>query len=133
MIKSKQLFLLLILAGVLNCLEGNNVAEKITGQGHSDLIGDQYKVITYTGPEKGAGTKSNIYVVLYGENGETQEKELQLDPTNKDAFSAGKTDIFRLLASEQIGRINKIQIRTDGTGEEPSWFLNEVDVVDPKK
>ena len=36
-----------------------------------------------------------------------------------------RTDIFRLLASEQIGRINKIQIRTDGTGEEPSWFLNE--------
>ena len=52
--------------------------------------GDQYKVVTFTGPEKGAGTKSKIYIVLYGEDGKTQEKELKFDPSNKDAFAAGK-------------------------------------------
>ena len=40
-----------------------------------------------------------------------------------------RTDVFRLLAGEKIGNINKIQIRTDGTGEKPSWFLDEVGLI----
>ena len=52
--------------------------------------GDQYKVVTFTGPEKGAGTKSKVYIVLYGDDGKTEEKELAIDRSNKDAFAAGK-------------------------------------------
>lgn len=53
-------------------------------------LGDEYKVVTYTGPEKGAGTKSKVYIVLYGDDGKTEEKELKIDRADKDAFAAGK-------------------------------------------
>lgn len=56
----------------------------------SDAKEDEYKVITHTGPEKGAGTKSKVYIVLYGNDGKTKEKELTIDRADKEAFAAGK-------------------------------------------
>ena len=44
----------------------------------------------------------------------------------KFQFFLFRTDIFRLLVGDKIGKINKIQVRTDGTGEDPSWLLKEV-------
>ena len=46
--------------------------------------------MTFTGAKKDSGTKSKVFVVLYGDDGETEEKELKIDSSNKDAFAAGK-------------------------------------------
>ena len=56
----------------------------------SDAKEDEYRVITRTGAEKGAGTKSKVYIVLYGDDGKTKEKELTIDRGDKEAFAAGK-------------------------------------------
>ena len=56
----------------------------------SDAKEDEYRVITRTGSEKGAGTKSKVYIVLYGDDGKTKEKELTIDRADKEAFAAGK-------------------------------------------
>ena len=42
----------------------------------------QYKVSVYTGDKKGAGTDANVFITMFGENGDSGEMKLDNTKNN---------------------------------------------------
>lgn len=49
-----------------------------------------YKVHVHTGDIRKAGTDANVFITLYGENGDSGERQLMKSETNRDKFERGK-------------------------------------------
>ncbi|XP_022780748.1 uncharacterized protein LOC111321985 isoform X2 [Stylophora pistillata] len=88
-----------------------------------------YKVEVTTGVQEGAGTDANVYLTVYGSNGETLEKKLS--NTFENNFEKGKVDDFQLNLMD-IGEIKKIKIRHDNFGFMPAWNLKGVKITAPQ-
>ncbi len=85
----------------------------------------QHKIIVETGNAVYSGTDANIYIKLYGKLGNTEF--LKLDGEEGD-FENSKRDIFYLNINN-IGKIEKIQIKQDGSGEDSGWFLQKISIL----
>lgn len=81
-----------------------------------------YRVTVYTGTADGAGTSANVYITLYGANGNSGERELD---NGSDNFEKGDTDVFSL-EMEDLGDINQVRIRHNNTEDNPGWFLDKI-------
>ena len=54
-----------------------------------------YEMTLYTSDLMGAGTSANVYIVLYGSDGSTEEVMLaDTSKKKKDSFKRGSTDQF---------------------------------------
>ncbi|KAL4225448.1 Lipoxygenase y domain-containing protein 1 [Mactra antiquata] len=82
----------------------------------------KYKVTVYTGNVRGAGTDANVYIVLFGENGDSGQKFL--DDSNNN-FERGKSDQF-VIECPCLGRLDRIRIGHDNAGFGPGWYLDKV-------
>eukprot|EP00049_Salpingoeca_infusionum_P008102 m.131391 g.131391 ORF g.131391 m.131391 type:complete len:2461 (+) comp13915_c0_seq1:231-7613(+) len=91
-----------------------------------------YRVRTFTGSKRGAGTDSNVFVTLFGKHGDSGERPLRKSSTHRNKFENGHEDIF-LVHALTLGDLSKIRIRHDNAGASSSWFLDkvEVDVLKP--
>ena len=49
---------------------------------------------------------------------------------SRKLFCRGNTDNFLFTVDPPIGSVVKIQIGHDNSGEDPSWFLNEISIID---
>jgi hypothetical protein len=86
----------------------------------------EYEIIVITGGERGAGTNSQVYVTLFGDDGKRTEKlHLRKSETNKDPFERNQTDKFRV-KGDYIGELVKLRIEHDNTGRLAAWFLDRV-------
>ncbi|KAH3887125.1 hypothetical protein DPMN_011141 [Dreissena polymorpha] len=81
----------------------------------------KYKISVFTGDKAGAGTDSNVYIILFGENGDSWEKYLD---NKKNNFERNKTDTF-VVKSLCLGRLDRIRIGHDNSGFGPRWFLEK--------
>ncbi|KAJ8017682.1 Lipoxygenase-likey domain-containing protein 1 [Holothuria leucospilota] len=93
------------------------------------LTSRQYKVHVYTGDVFRAGTDANVFVTIFGENGDTGERQLRNSETHTDKFERGHCDKFSIEAVD-IGKPFKVKIRHDNSGLNASWFLDRVEVFD---
>jgi len=80
-----------------------------------------YDIYVYTGDKWGAGTDADVYIVLYGDGGQTGEIELD---NPGDDFESGDTDVYTVQAS--VGDLTKIKIGHDDSGWGSGWFLDKV-------
>ncbi|KAL3842214.1 hypothetical protein ACJMK2_020253, partial [Sinanodonta woodiana] len=92
----------------------------------------EYIVKVCTGKTSGAGTDANVFIQIYGENGDTGERQLKESSTNKNKFESGQEDIFIIKAID-LGKLSKLRIRHDNSGFGAAWFLDRVEVEDPKR
>lgn len=92
---------------------------------HAEGGGAQYRVIVKTGDQRGAGTDSNVFLTIYGSKGDSGERPLDTSANN---FERAMTDTF-LIKAPDLGEIDRIKIRSDGSGLGASWFLQQVDVL----
>ena len=76
----------------------------------------------------GAGTDANVFLILYGDKGQSGKMRLKQSTNNKDAFEKGKKDIFKIFTAN-IGEITKINISHDGSGPGAGWFVESVTVT----
>lgn len=53
-----------------------------------------YTVNVRTGDKRGGGTDANVFLIIFGENGNSGELALKESSTNKDKFERGHTDVF---------------------------------------
>ena len=69
---------------------------------------------------------------IYGSEGSSGIVQLNLDEPSMDnfLFTRGNTDVFVLSLSQSLGTIQAVRIGHDNSGESPSWFLEEVVVID---
>lgn len=89
----------------------------------------KYKVHVFTGDVKSAGTDANVFVTMYGDYGDTGERQLLKSETHSNKFERGNEDIFTLEAAD-LGNIYMITLRHDNSNLRPSWFVDRVDVRD---
>ena len=83
-----------------------------------------YNVSVTTGDRRGAGTDANVYITIYGENGDSGKQKLT---SGKNNFERGATDTFGIQCID-LGKISKVKIEHDGTGFGAGWFLDKIKV-----
>ena len=90
-----------------------------------NLPGDNYlyEVVMFTGSRREAATDSKVFIVIVGEENETNVRCLE-DPTRKP-FRRGGVDSFILAVAAPLKNIRFIKIWHDNSGrrEMASWFL----------
>ncbi|KAE8285273.1 Lipoxygenase-like proteiny domain-containing protein 1 [Larimichthys crocea] len=88
-----------------------------------------YQVSVMTGDVYGAGTDANVFLTIYGDQGDTGERKLSKSETNSNKFERGSVDKFTLEAVD-LGIVFKIKIRHDNSMISPDWYLDQVEVYD---
>ena len=63
-----------------------------------------YHVSVKTGKQRGAGTDANVFIKIFGSQGDTGKLKLVSAENTKNKFEAGRTDLFRLESSD-IGKV----------------------------
>ena len=89
----------------------------------------KYVVQVFTGDMSGAGTNSNVYLTLYGSDGDTGERWLRTSETNTNKFERSQEDIFTIEAAD-LGKLDKLKIRHDNSGLGADWYLDHIEVDD---
>ena len=91
-----------------------------------------YRIIISTGVWRNSGTTAKVAIEIYGSEGSSGIVQLNLDEPGVDnfLFTRGNTDVFVLSLSHSLGAIQAVQIGHDNSGENPSWFLEEIVVID---
>lgn len=86
-----------------------------------------YQVSIKTGDKTGAGTDSNVFMTIYGENGQTVETRLN-GLISGNAFERNKIDDLTLKDLPDIGFLKKVTIRSDGSYAGAAWYLESVTI-----
>ncbi|XP_021343133.1 uncharacterized protein LOC110443309 isoform X2 [Mizuhopecten yessoensis] len=96
-----------------------------------NTITDQqrFEVTVETGFRKGSGTTAKISLILHGEEGMSETRELITDD-RRPLFERNSRDKFILTLPDSIGKIWKVQIWHNNSGQSPSWYLSRVIVKD---
>ncbi|CAF2130421.1 unnamed protein product [Rotaria magnacalcarata] len=87
---------------------------------------NQYKVTVFTGNKSGAGTDADVFITLFGNQGQTGQ--IKLD-NEKDNFETGQKDEF-IVECPAVGEINKILIEHNNKGLSSGWFLDRILIED---
>lgn len=56
---------------------------------HFEFVVRKYKVHVFTGDVKGAGTDANVFITIFGEYGDTGERQLGKSETYSNKFERG--------------------------------------------
>ncbi|RNA20947.1 lipoxygenase homology domain-containing 1 isoform X1, partial [Brachionus plicatilis] len=92
-----------------------------------------YKILVKTSDISGAGTDANVFITLFGENGDTGELELKKTKALSNLFEKGQTDEFNFKDILSVGEITKLRIWHDNTGNllgNTHWHLDSVQIHD---
>nr|XP_023838831.1 lipoxygenase homology domain-containing protein 1-like [Salvelinus alpinus] len=90
------------------------------------LVPVKYEIILITGDEKGAGTDANVFITIYGSNGDSGRRSLRQKFRN--LFERGQTDRF-LLEMLDMGELLRVCVEHDNTRLSPGWLLDRVEVT----
>ncbi|MEQ2162909.1 hypothetical protein GOODEAATRI_024831 [Goodea atripinnis] len=77
----------------------------------------------------GAGTDANVWVIVFGENGDTGTLALK-ESSKSNKFERKQVDIFRFPDILSLGDLSKVRVWHDNTGIAPGWHLEHIDVKD---
>ncbi|XP_043544289.1 lipoxygenase homology domain-containing protein 1-like isoform X6 [Chiloscyllium plagiosum] len=91
----------------------------------------KYEVLVVTGDLWNGGTEANVFIVIYGKQGDTGSRQL-IRSNNPLKFRKGQTDIFYVKAVH-LGNLQKLVIGHDGLGAGNGWFLEKVKITDTIK
>ena len=78
----------------------------------------------FTSDIKNAGTDANVYMVVYGEKGKSDDIKLE---SKGDSFERGHMDTFKI-DTVDVGVPYKIRIWHDNAGVMAGWHLDKVHV-----
>ena len=81
------------------------------------LLDTNYTVKVTTSDLRGAGTDANVFCIIFGEHGDSGELKLDQSETYVDKFERGHTDVFVLPHLLHLGRLSKLRIWHDNSGE----------------
>uniref|UniRef100_H2LK33 Lipoxygenase homology PLAT domains 1 n=1 Tax=Oryzias latipes TaxID=8090 RepID=H2LK33_ORYLA len=90
------------------------------------LVPVKYEIIIITGDEKGAGTDANVFITIYGSNGDSGRRQLRQKFRN--LFEREQTDRF-VLEMLDMGDLWRVRMEHDNSGLSPGWLLDRVEVT----
>ncbi|XP_054479391.1 polycystic kidney disease 1 like 1 [Anoplopoma fimbria] len=85
-----------------------------------------YAVTIHTGLCSAACMSAKVYIVLKGEDGFSQTRELQVPGCT--LFRRNSQDTFILSAADSLGPVWGVHIWHDNSGPSPNWYLKQVEV-----
>ena len=92
----------------------------------SSLVPVKYEIIVITADQKGAGTDANVFITLYGTNGDSGRRQLRQKFRN--LFEREQADRF-VLEMLDMGELLRVKMEHDNTGLSPGWLLDRVEVT----
>ncbi|XP_062333408.1 lipoxygenase homology domain-containing protein 1-like [Osmerus eperlanus] len=90
------------------------------------LVPVKYEIIVITGDEKGAGTDANVFLTIYGSNGDSGQRPVRQKFRN--LFERGQTDRF-LLEMLDMGELLRVKVEHDNSRLSPGWLLDRVEIT----
>uniref|UniRef100_A0A8C6KMV9 ST8 alpha-N-acetyl-neuraminide alpha-2,8-sialyltransferase 5 n=1 Tax=Nothobranchius furzeri TaxID=105023 RepID=A0A8C6KMV9_NOTFU len=90
------------------------------------LVPVKYEIIVITGDEKGAGTDANVFITIYGSNGDSGRRQLR--QRFRNLFEREQTDRF-LMEMLDMGELQRVQVEHDNSGLSPGWLLDRVEIT----
>lgn len=103
-----------------------------TVKGKQVIKSTTYKVLVKTSNVRGAGTDANVYVTLFGENGDTGPVHLKDSATFSKPFEGDQLDEFSIADVLSLGELTKCRVWHDNKGFGAAWHLEYIDVEDTK-
>ncbi|CAF0988120.1 unnamed protein product, partial [Brachionus calyciflorus] len=96
-----------------------------------------YEICVFTGSRKDAGTKSNVFLDLYGSNFNSSIRELKSnnEKENEKILKRSSVDTFIMGVSKNLGDLSMCRIFHDNSGKtisDASWYLKHLIVTDLK-
>lgn len=82
-----------------------------------------YIVTVFTGDIRGAGTKSKIYLVMYGARGNRNSGKIFLEG---GVFDRGRTDIFHIDLAVLLSPLSRVSIGHGNIGVNRGWYCEKV-------
>ncbi len=120
---------MLFFAGCQNGSSGGSSKKKTD----KDLSGPTiYELAFRTACDSLASTKANLYVQLYGQNGNSPESKMAYPNETQEKFTSCSRDVFKLPVDEHLGELDSMRVWHDNSGEDPSWKVEIISIVDTK-
>uniref|UniRef100_A0A7N8X1A0 Lipoxygenase homology domains 1b n=1 Tax=Mastacembelus armatus TaxID=205130 RepID=A0A7N8X1A0_9TELE len=91
-----------------------------------NLVPVKYEIIVITGDFKSAGTDANVFITLYGVNGDSGKRHLHHKFRN--LFESGRTDRF-VLEMLDLGELLRVKVEHDNSGSSGGWYLECIEVT----
>lgn len=91
-----------------------------------NLVPVKYETIVITGDVKGAGTDANVFITIYGVNGDSGKRPLKQKFRN--LFERDQTDRF-MLEMLDLGDLLRVKVEHDNTGQAPGWYLECIEIT----
>uniref|UniRef100_A0A667Z0U2 Lipoxygenase homology PLAT domains 1 n=1 Tax=Myripristis murdjan TaxID=586833 RepID=A0A667Z0U2_9TELE len=91
-----------------------------------NLVLVKYEIIVITGDVKGAGTDANVFITLYGVNGDSGIRQLRQKFRN--LFERGRTDRF-VLEMLDLGELLRVKVEHDNSSSSSGWYCECVEVT----
>lgn len=91
-----------------------------------NLVPVKYEVIVITGDVKGGGTDANVFLTVYGVNGDSGRRHLRQKFRN--LFERCRTDRF-VLEMLDLGELLRVKVEHDSSGSNSGWYLECVEVT----
>lgn len=82
-----------------------------------------YIVTVFTGDMRGAGTKSKIYLVMFGARGKKNSGKIFLEG---GVFDRGRTDIFHIELAVLLSPLSRVSIGHGNVGVNRGWYCEKV-------
>ncbi|CAL1292788.1 unnamed protein product [Larinioides sclopetarius] len=85
-----------------------------------------YEVLVFTGHQRNAGTKSNVFFIASGEEDETEVRHLADD--KRPILQKSSVDVFVMSVPRSLGQLNYLRIWHDnsGSGKWSSWYCQYI-------
>ena len=101
-------------------------ASSADGTTYAPMI--SYKIETYTGDRRGAGTDANVFCTLYGKSGDSGKVTLVPPSSKIDPFERSRVGKFGVDCID-LGDLTRVEIGHDGAGFMSGWYLDKVVVT----
>uniref|UniRef100_A0A8C2K356 Lipoxygenase homology domains 1a n=1 Tax=Cyprinus carpio TaxID=7962 RepID=A0A8C2K356_CYPCA len=105
--------------------ECSKFIESFTSKAQS-LVPVKYEMIVITGDDKGAGTDANVFITIFGSNGDSGKR--QLTKKFQNLFERGKTNRF-ILELLDLGELLRMHVEHDNSGLSPGWLLSRIEIT----
>uniref|UniRef100_A0A672MGV6 Lipoxygenase homology domain-containing protein 1-like n=1 Tax=Sinocyclocheilus grahami TaxID=75366 RepID=A0A672MGV6_SINGR len=105
--------------------ECSKFIESFTSKAQS-LVPVKYELIVITGDDKGAGTDANVFITIFGSNGDSGQR--QLTKKFQNLFERGQTNRF-ILELLDLGDLLRMHVEHDNSGLSPGWLLSRIEIT----
>ena len=76
-----------------------------------------YRISVKTSDRVGAGTDANVFILLFGTNGDSGDLHLEKSETNTNPFERNKEDVFTVKGILSLGEVSRLRVWHDNKGE----------------